>query len=429
VSVLVSGDARAGGFGVPELGARRTGMAATIGRPDEPSAVFHNPAGLTLQPGLRLYISMGLALVRTSFQLRPWEQSEEYLDDPVDGDGYYPATSPTRALAVIPMLVATYEVVPDRWFAALSLYVNNATGAKFARDGVTRYHLINGYIVSPLLEASGAYRIGPRLSVGAGLGMMNVRVHGHRELYPIVNGSDLSVLLGSNAELTLDGSDWVPSWRLGVLGTPLPGLTLGAAVIGRADPVLSGPITIAYGDDAPAPDTVLRGTAHTSLVLPWTFHAGGNYDVARQVEVGAELRYYLYRQYEEQHTRIDDIFLIDELTTVKNYRDSYQVSGGVRVHDLGAAPGLELMLGGHYDRTPAPAQTVTLDQPTFSHLGLHTGVRWSRGRYRLGATYLRYFYDVPTTDDSITMPPSNIRGHGSNHIMSLSLEAALGDAR
>jgi len=427
--VLSTGDARAGGFGVPELGARRTGMGATIGRPDEPSAVFHNPAGLAMQHGLRLYLSMGLAAVQTEFQLRPWERSEEFLDEPVDGDGYYPTTQPSRALAVLPMLVATYEIQPDRWFAALSLYVNNATGARFERDAVTRYHLINGYIVSPLLEASVAYRIGPRLAVGAGAGVMNVRVHGFRELYPIVNGSDLSVLVGSNARLTLDGSDWLPSWRVGVLAEPIDGLTLGAAVIGRADPVLTGPIKIEYGDDAPSPDTVLEGEASTSLVLPWTFHAGANYDVAPRVEIGAELRYYLYRQYQEQHTEIDGIFLIDELTTEKNYRDSYQVSGGVRVHDLPAVPGLEMMLGGHYDRTPAPAQTVTLDQPTFSHLGLHSGVRYTRGRYRIGATYLRYWYDIPKIEDSVTMPPSNIRGDGVNNIMSLSVEATLGNAR
>lgn len=424
VSAALSSAAAAGGFGVPEYGPRRTGMGAVIGRPDEPAAVYHNPAGLTLQHGVRIYASMGLALLSTEFQLRPWERSDEYLDDPVDGDGYYPVTRPTRAMAVIPMLAATWEIVPDRWFAAISLYVNNATGARFARDAVTRYHLIEGYVVSPLLEASGAYRIGPRLSVGAGLGVMNVRIHGHRELYPIIDGSDLSVLLGSNGELTIDGSDWVPSWRVGVLAEPAPGLTLGAAVIGRADPVLSGPIAIAYGDDAPAPDTVLRGEAHTSLLLPWTFHAGANLDLGRHLEVGAELRYWLYRQYEEQHTRIDDIFLIGELTTVKDYRDSYQVSGGVRAHDLGV-PGLELMLGGHYDRSPAPPRTVTLDQPTFSHVGLRTGVRYARGRYRLGATYVHVWYDVPTIEDSITQPPSNIRGDGANHITSLSFEATL----
>ena len=39
---------------------------AVIGRPDEPAAVFHNPAGLVLQHGTHLYASFGLALVDTA---------------------------------------------------------------------------------------------------------------------------------------------------------------------------------------------------------------------------------------------------------------------------------------------------------------------------------------------------------------------------
>ena len=85
---------------------------------------------------------------------------------------------------------------------------------------------------------------------------------------------------------------------------------------------------------------------------------------------------------------IAEEYRLSELRTPKHYGDSWQVAGGVRVHGLAAAPGLELLVGGHYDRTPAPPETLTLDQPTFNHVGLHSGLRWAFGRYRLGATYL-----------------------------------------
>lgn len=422
--------ARAGGFGIPEQGVRRTAMGAVIGRPDEPAAVYHNPAGLTLLPGWRVYASMGVSVLGVRFRMRPWDRSDQYLDEPVDGDGYYPAQEPSRALGVIPMVVVTGELVPDRWFGALSLYVNNATGAAFDDDALTRYHLIDGYIVAPLVEASVAYRVSPRLSVAAGLGVNHVRLHGRRDVYPILMGADLSTLLGSNARLTIDGSDWVPAWKVGVLAAPHDRVTVGAAVIGRADPVLEGPITLRYGDDATGdPGFTFRGTARTQQLLPWTFHAGANVDVTDHVEVGADVRYWLYRQYDTQRTEIDDIFLIQELVTVKDYRDSYQVSGGVRVHDLPGAPGLELMAGAHKDRTPAPARTVTLDQPTFSHVGVRGGLRYAFGRHRLGLSYAHYWYDVPTIEDSITSPPSNIDGHGDNDIVTVSFEAELGAPR
>jgi len=423
---LLASPAAAGGFGIPEMGTRRTAMAAAVGRPDEPSAVFHNPAGLTLLSGVHVYASFGLSLLDTEFRVRPWADSDRFIDAPVDADGYYPTTRPTRAMGVIPMVVATAEILDDRLYGAASLYVSNATGAAFADDDVTRYHLIDGYVVSPLAQVSAAYRLAPTIAVGAGFGMMNVRIHGNRYVFPIVNGTDVSTLVGSHPELTLDGSDWVPSWNLGVLATPVPRLTLGATVIARSDARLQGPVVVQYSDDAAAPDR-LQGFQETELLLPWTFMAGANVDATPQVEVGVELRYFLYRQYDRQLTKVNDIFLVQQLETVKDYRDSYAVSGGVRVHDLGRVPGLELMLGGHYDRTPAPARTVTLDQPTFSHVGLHSGLRWSFGRYRLGASYIHYWYDVPTIEDSITSPPSNIDGRGGNNIFSAQFEGTFGD--
>lgn len=414
----------AGGFGIPEMGVRRTGMAAIIGRPDEPAAVFQNPAGITTLHGLRLYVGFGLAFVSTEFRLRPWQDSERFIDDPVDADGYYPAQKPTRAMGAIPMLVATMPLWDDRLYGAFSLYVSNATGAQFRRDAVTHYHLIDGYVVAPQASITLAYKVKPNLSVGGSIGVINPRVHGQRYVFPVVNGTDVSNLVGSEPELTLDGSDWRPTWNLGVYAAPAPGLTVGAAVIGRVDAQLQGPITVVYSEDAAQPDR-LEGRHSTELLLPWTFHLGANYDVTPNVELGAELRYWLYRQYDRQYTQVENIFLVSELETVKDYDDSWQVSGGLRVHDLPQAPRLEAMLGTHYDRTPAPARTVTLDQPTFSHIGLHSGVRWTLGRYRLAATYIHYWYDVPTIEDSITSPPSNIRGDGANDIFTVAFEATV----
>jgi long-subunit fatty acid transport protein len=410
-------------------------MGAVIGRPDEPAAVFHNPAGLALLPGVHLYVSMGGALLLTDFQLQPWDRSEEVITDiQVGADGYYPTVRPTRAAAVIPMLVATYEALPDRLYLALSSYVTNATGAAFAEDAVTRYHLMDGYVVSPLVQLSAAYRIDDTVAVGAGVGALNVRVHGKRNVYPFLDldndpstpASDFRNLLGTRPELTLDGSDWKLAWNAGVLVTPTPKLSLGAAVIARVDPLLEGEVKLVYGDDAMDPGGTYLGLARTGLVLPWTFHAGANYDVHPQVEVGADFRYWLYRQYERQHTELENLPLVSELNTPKNFHDAIQLSGGVRVHHLAATPGLELMLGGHYDKTPAPPQTVTLDQPTFSHAAVRSGVRYTRGRHRMGLTYLHQWFFIPSIDDSLTSPPSNFRGNGSNNILTLTYEATLG---
>jgi len=417
--------ADAGGFGIPDIGVRRTAMGAVIGRPDEGAAIYHNPAGLLLQHGWHLYLSTGLAIVRSTFQLHSWDQSDRFLGVTPGADGYYAPVKPSRAMGIIPMLAVTGELLPGKLAMGAAVYVGNAQGAGFPDTAVTRYHLIDGYVIAPQAVLAASYQLLPTLAIGGSAGVLNVRIHGRRDVFPIVNGTDISKLTGSSPELVLDGTGWAPSWMIGAFGRPHPRLTWGATVTGRVDATMSGPVTITYSDDASSPGDQLVGTQTTTQLLPWAFMAGANFDVTPHVEIGAEGRYWLYRQYKKQHTDIVGIFLVRELDTVKNYNDSWQVSGGVRVHDLPGAPHLDLMAGTHFDRTPAPSNTLTLDQPTFRHIGLHTGLRYTYGRYRVGASYLRYFYLVPTVTNSTTTPPTNFRGSGANHIVTVSIEASL----
>jgi long-subunit fatty acid transport protein len=416
---------RAGGFTIPDLGVRRTAMGAMIGRPDEPSAIYHNPAGLLTQRGWHAYLSTGLALIRTEFELRAWDGSDRFLSTSAGPDGYYDPVEPSRAYGVLPMLAATGEIIPDRLVLGAGIYVSNAQGAAFDRDGVTRYHLIDGYVVAPQAVIAASYRVTDSLALGASAGVLHLRIHGRREVYPIINGSDLSAFTGSRPLLELDGTGWAPSWSIGAFGRPHPRVTWGATIAGRVDATMKGPVTITFGDDAPVPGDTHSGTHETTQMLPWAFMGGVNVDVTPQVEIGAEYRHWLYRQYKVQRTEIHDIVFVRELETTKNYHDSWQISGGVRVHDLARVPRLELMLGTHFDRTPAPTATVTLDQPTFRHIGLHSGLRFSFDRYRIGASYLRYWYLIGAVDDSTTTPPSNFRGQGATHIVTVSIDAAL----
>lgn len=420
----MAGSAQAGGFGIPEYGVRRTAMAATVGRPDELSALYHNPAGLVLSDEWRLFVQFGVSFVSTEFELRPWDRSDEFLGVAPEANGYYKPVKPSRAMAVIPM-IAVGGKVRGKLYMGATLYVGNATGAAFDKDAVTHYHLIDGYIIAPQLTVGAAYRINDKIAVGATAGLIYFKVHGRRYVFPIIDGNDISSLAGTKPELVLDGDAVAPTWSVGVFGKPHPRVTYGATVIGKVTASLEGPINVTYSDDASTPGDMLVGTQKTTQMLPWTALAGVNVDVHPNVEIATEFRYWLYRQYERQRTEVVGIFLIRELVTEKNYRDSFQLSGGARVHDLAALPDVELMAGMHSDRTPAPARTVTLDQPSFSHIGLHTGARYSMGRFVLGASYVHLWYRIPTITDSITLPPSNVRGAGSNNLFFLTMEAKL----
>lgn len=422
----IAGPAIAGGFQIPETGTRRTSMGTVVGRPDDPSAVFHNPAGLSLLDGVHVFAHAGVAMISTEFFLAPWDLrddgtygSDEFLGQTAGADGYYDPIQPSRAMGVIPMIVATARLTP-KLVAAASVYVSNATGAAFDRDEVTQYHLISGYVVAPQANLSVAYQVHPKIAVGASIGVMYLKVKGNRYFYPNFQGLDLRTLgIGDKAEFKLEGEAWAPAWNLGVYAEPVPRLSVGAAVIGKVEAVHSGDLQLISSDD---PDMSMFGYQQTTQYLPLTIQAGAHYDVTPNVEVGLEGRFWRYTPYKEQRTEIDG-FIIRELVTQKNFNNSVQGSIGVRVHDLAQAPGWEFMIGGHHDKTPAPEKTLTLDQPSFDHPGLHTGVRYSRGMHRFGLSWTRYWYLVPTVKDSITFPETNFKGSGHNNIVSLSYEA------
>lgn len=123
---LAAPPVHAGGFGIPDIGVRRTAMASIIGRPDDASAIYHNPAGLTLQHGWQLYLSTGVILIDTEFQLHSWDDSDRFLGTTPDADGYYAPVKPSRAMGVVPMLAVTGEIIPDRLVLGASIYVGNA---------------------------------------------------------------------------------------------------------------------------------------------------------------------------------------------------------------------------------------------------------------------------------------------------------------
>ncbi|MCA9671703.1 MAG: outer membrane protein transport protein [Myxococcales bacterium] len=426
-ALALPGVARAGGGLIPEMGTRKTAMGAMVGRPDELAAIYHNPAGLTMTPGTNLYVNAGIGLVSTDLRLRPWSGSGNYINAPVDSDGYYPRTEPSRAFGVVPMLVASTNLFSEKIAVAAGFYLPNAVGAAFDAGSVTRYHLIDSYAVTGAATVAIAYHPIRSLHVGVGVSLLYMRLFGLRKLFPVLHGTDLSGLLGSQSELELHGEGFSAGVTLGVVWRPIRALSFGAAVISRSDFTLEGDVEVRLGKDAAARGKSLSGTQRTDYMLPWTVQLGVNWDVTRWLELGGEFRIWLYDgQLEEQRTEIDGIDVVRELVTPKDYKNSWHVSGGAKV-TLPPLPALELMAGFHYDRSPAPDANVSMEAPTFTHVGFHSGLRYRfNSTLRMAATYVHYRYLQRSTDESSGTPPSNFVGSGSNNIFTLIVELCFG---
>src|SRR5258706_3184758 len=91
-----------------------------------------------------------------------------------------------------------------------AVFVGNGTGAAFDASAVTRYHLIDGYVIAPQAVIGGAYQVLPTLALGATAGVINMPVHGRRDVYPVINGQDLSTVTRTQPGLVVCGHGWGP---------------------------------------------------------------------------------------------------------------------------------------------------------------------------------------------------------------------------
>lgn len=462
---LWTGPALAGGFTIIELGAGKTGMMCSIAKPDDLSAVYHNPAGLADLHGTRLHLSTGLSFVDVTARLRAWPcgqgcyGSEDFIDtpygdseiDPITGQelpGYFEGNfKPTRYFGAMPMFVASTDFgITDGPVFALSLYVPDFIGAFLPEDTPTRYFAIAAYFVAGMASLSAAYRLPGAmdwLTVGASLGVMYIRLEGKKwQNVPLLGE------MNTDYVLHLVGEDYGLFFNTGLTIEPVEGLTLGFVYLHGVDAELEGTLEFSLPKGVEQEDPLilaltggqgLVGTYNqtTHMKVPAGLGAGVYWNVFKYLDLALDFRWWFYEVFVSQDMYHDiDLQILgapavpSPQITPKNYGPSWTISAGALVRPLpdSSSPwlNLELMAGGTYDESPAPNQTKSLDSPTTDLAGFSLGVRNTFfERWRASLTYYHYWYLKDEVTDSILNPPQNSQFWGTVDTISLQLEVRL----
>jgi long-subunit fatty acid transport protein len=440
---MLPAGARAGGFTIIELGSKKTGMMTGIAKPDDLSAVYHNPAGLADQHGTRLHLSSGFSFVSAEARLRAWPSagegqygSEDFIDTPVGEDGYFEGTiKPTRYFGAMPMLVASSDFGwEDGPVWAFSVYVPDFIGAFLPEDAPTRYLVTEGYFIAGVAAFSAAYRLPEPVSwltVGASLGLIYVRIEGKKWL----NLQSLGEY-NTDFEISQVGEDYRPYYNFGVCVDILDQLILGISFIGGAHVDLKGRLEIDLAPGAEK-DPILEGLGldlegaydmTQSMEIPAGLSVGLNWTVIPELELAVDFRYWFYQVFENQeifHTI--DVEVLGEpavpnpMVTPKDYEGSWTLSAGALTRPFSFP--LELMAGWTYDHSPAPNRTKSLDSPTVNLTGFALGARYMLfDMWRLSLTYYRYWYLKDEIVDSILEPPQNSIFQGTVDTFSIQTE-------
>ena len=466
----------AGGFTQTMFGARRNGMHANLGNPDDLTALFHNPAGLAYQAGLRVHLSASLAFTEQSIQMKAHDKvrfpeiyknctsgnwSSSSCDYPVGEDGYYlDSIEPEKAIGGLPYISLSSDLgFLGAWgrdlVVAVAITAPLFMGAYLPEDAPTAYNLIGGYFLVLSTTAGVAWRAHPKFSVGGSFSYNHMRITLAQKmsvvdaLTPKGGKPDMLATFAQGAlgDLMMDysGVDHGVGWALGILAQPIKGFRIGLAYSGARNAYFEGPVTFTGQSDTAKKDPSVLKTAldvagyklptglEIEIPIPHNIQGGINIQLSPHLEIGFDVRLWLYNLIDKQKLApiYDDAApgkepLTEEgLTRDKDFNISYQVGGGLMFRPFGHDDRLQIMFGLGYDHSPTPGKSFTLDNAASTHTKVSLGLRWRMfERWRMSATYFVNLLQPLNIQHSQTTPQTNVRATGLSHSPGLELEYA-----
>ena len=455
--------ADAGGFSITQFGSRRTGMLANMAAPDEVTALFHNPAGLSDQKGFRMHVSSSFAIINTGFQLQALDSKRfPEIDWAVDKDGYYEKNiEPTSTKGALPYIGVAQDLGPvsdSLRDVVLSMAVTapNLYAGALPADAPSSYLFIKGHfaVISTIFGVG--WRINDSLAVGFNLmyNYMQLRFAQNYSLADALGGKDKSKEPGTNAtlaqsllgDLRMDysGQEHGVGWTFSLLYSPTRWLSAGLAYNDATDARFRGNVSLSplksnltqqVFDDlvsSPAIGYRLPSELIVEMPIPPYISMGLNFHPLGWLEVGVDCRLWLYNVFNQQviepiyEPGTDDLktpFTKEQLTRDKDYNLSWDLSLGFLVRPFSRLPELEFMFGGGFDKSPVPDENFTIDNPSMDNYRFSGGVRWAGEKgLRVALTYIYMGYLRRDVTTSVQWPPVNARGWGSNQTPRLELE-------
>ena len=454
VSLLATGDARAGGMVLPGFGPQAQARAgAFVAKADDPSALFHNPAGFAKQRGTVVHVGVNFVDLDLEYQ-----RAGAY---DVTGQGLvyegqpYPlvADQSTPTLGLGPFQVLPYVGVSTNFGRDLPVRFGFGIYAPHAypdRDFTPdyefeadpnqppppqRYDIMEQRAVLAMPSLAVAYSLTDAIDIGAraswGFGSAKASAY----LWGISNYEEW---IARDGLVTVDTNDpFMPGFALGVLYRPGPSWELGAtydngvrlagkgwgsAVIGSALGLQDLEESIVPVDD----DFALCGTGGTdqdhlracvTLDLPRTATIGGRY-ILRDSSGGERGDIELDVKWENWSETADVKVVIDgqsgltglvlnEAYLRHGYQDtfSFRLGGALRTAVAGAP--LTLRGGAAYETATAPLKWSRLDQDGARRAVFSAGLAYEIGPWSIelgGGMVVEPDREVSECNPTVTSP-------------------------
>jgi long-chain fatty acid transport protein len=369
--LLTAGPLYAAGFALFEQGARGMGFAgAYTAQSSDPSAIFHNAAGIAFLKGKQLYVGGNLVHPSTEFT----------GDAPFPGGG----VTETADVGYVPVPAVYYtQALGPRLSAGIG--VNAPFGLKmtwqspFSGRFISQDAKLTGVAVNPTV----AYKLADRLAVGAGLDVRFSKLSLERTV-PFVNPFTQHVIDAATVNLESDTATGF-GFNVGALARPSEALSVGLSYRHKVTIDYEGTATftpLATGNgglDAAIAASLPSAPALTStIVFPSIFSGGVAYHWNDWTAEG-DVDWYQWSTFDQ----LPITFAAEpELSSVitEDYANTWQFRVGL---ERELTPTWAVRGGYFHDQSPAPAASVSPLLPDATRNGFALGGSWRSGQLRV----------------------------------------------
>ena len=376
------------GFALYEAGARSSALGGTmVGRADDLSAIFYNPAGLTQLPGFRVMggVSLIMPNVDVATRMGPVSTSN-HMHDKV----FFP-----------PHLYLSYQIPSSPLWLGLGVFSPFGLGVEFNPNWPGQVNNIKTTISSININPTVAVKITDYLSVGAGLDFMIFTFEMRRILpLPLLGPQDTTIKADS---LGVGGN-------VGILVKPTDYLSLGVSWRSQVRQNLQGRATY-------TPASLLNADAQGKVILPDMIFTGVMFKPMKSLSVEAGFIYTRWSLFRQLDLHFNNP--LGTLSEVKNWRDVWRVQVGVEYR---AADWLDLRAGYAFDQEPVPDQYADYIVPASDrhYFSFGPGFRWRHWTLDLSYTFMFMADRTINHSQTLGVLPSTYENRYA-HILAFSL--------
>jgi long-chain fatty acid transport protein len=409
------------GLQVPEQGVAAMGMGmGFIGKADDLSAIYYNPAGLTQLKGTHIYLSMGAIAPKATYT-RTGFSGEETKDD----------------LIPVPLFAVSTDLGGRLKNVVLAFAVNVPFGLRdeYDHSGAQRYITTNISLQDIYIGPYIGWQVTPNVSIGGGVQY----VYSTAEVGSRVNygGAIYQLLLQQNPALADPALNENPNYdgvmeikdatahdiagNVGVLLKLKENLRIGLSWRSGVNVDLEGDATLTI----PAAVTQLTGfqtlqtKVKTSVSLAQVFGAGVAYQPTEKLTIISDLNWInwsVFEDYDFDFT-VNTPYLPDK-PQPRDWEDTFAFRLGA---EYWLTDQYAVRAGYAFDQSPIPDKSLGPELPTGDRHNLTLGFGYKRNNLSIDLAYAHLFIKDRTVTSSIRDPQPLGEYESSGNVFGISV--------